>query len=80
MDKNMINHVYPVNDDYDHLLETEYDMANQLKCRCNCNPRLEFHRDEYYITGVTVIHNSFDGREAVEWANEILNKEIQNDK
>ena len=44
MDKDRIFHVYPINDDNDHLLETEYDMANQLKCRCMCKPKLEFHR------------------------------------
>lgn len=80
MDKDRIFHVYPINDDNDHLLETEYDMANQLKCRCMCKPKLEFHRsyDGYCITGVTIIHNSFDGREAVEWANKILEESDKN--
>lgn len=79
MDRDRINHVYPVNDENDHLLETEYDMANQLKCRCACEPKLEFHHiyDGHYITFVTIIHNSFDGREAVEWANEILAKKAR---
>lgn len=80
MDTNRINHIYPINDDDDHLLEIEYDMANQLKCRCNCNPKLEFHKsyNGYYIAGVSVIHNSFDGREAVEWANGILKESDKN--
>lgn len=73
MHKDNIHHIYPVNDDDDHFLETEYDMANQLKCICKCSPKLEFHNNyEGYIVGVSIIHNSFDGREAVEWANEIL--------
>ena len=74
MNKDNIHHIYPVNDEYEHNLSTEYDMANQIKCRCRCQPKLEFHNNhEGFIVGLSVIHNSFDGREGVEWANEILN-------
>lgn len=78
--KDNINHVCPVNDDDYHLLETEYDMVNQIICRCKCKPKLEFHHSNYkgYIVGLTVIHNSFDGREAVEWANDILKESDKN--
>jgi hypothetical protein len=35
---------------------------------CECNPRLKFD-------AVTIIvHNSYDGREGVEWVNELLNQ------
>ena len=56
-------------------------MVNQIICRCKCKPKLEFHHSNYkgYIVGLTVIHNSFDGREAVEWANDIL-KESDREK
>lgn len=35
---------------------------------CKCEPRVIYHNGE-----TIVIHNSFDGREGVEWVNEILN-------
>lgn len=54
--------VYPLNDTHDHILEM---------CPCPCKPRVEVANDG--ITPV-IIHNSFDGREAVEWAKEILDK------
>jgi len=36
---------------------------------CKCKPKIEVLEDR-----VLIIHNSFDGREAVEWANEIINE------
>jgi len=36
---------------------------------CNCEPRIIEESGELII-----IHNSYDGREAVEMANEIINK------
>lgn len=50
-------HVLPVNDEREH----------QELTTCHCNPRVIEENGE-----LIVIHNSFDGREAVEWANEIL--------
>lgn len=44
-----------------------YVTAKSVKCLCECNPQIK-----YTDTGATVIHNSFDGREAIEWAREIL--------
>lgn len=38
---------------------------------CECEPRVEFSESGDMI----VIHNSYDGREGVEWANELLNME-----
>lgn len=52
----MIN-VYPINDTEDH----------DLKSTCKCNPKIIFENGE-----MIVVHNSFDGREGVEWVNEIL--------
>lgn len=54
----MILHILPVND-----LEEHQELST-----CKCNPQAEFHDGNTII-----IHNSFDGREAVEWANEIIN-------
>lgn len=51
-------HVLPVNDVEEHEELTT----------CKCEPRVEFIEGDMLI-----IHNSFDGREGVEWVNEILN-------
>lgn len=53
-------HVYPVNDIEPHELEGY---------RCKCEPKVEYQQD---IDSIMVIHNSFDGREVVEQAKEIL--------
>ncbi len=55
-----IYHVRPINDIKKH----------SLSHACHCIPKL-------YIEGenMVVVHNSFDGREGVEWTNEILNGE-----
>jgi len=51
--------VLPVNDLKEHT-ESEF---------CECEPKVEI------VNGIAIItHNSYDGREAVEWADEILNK------
>jgi len=51
--------VSPLNDLEEHDLET-----TQCKCqpRIICEPNCE----------IIVVHDSFDGREGVEWANEIV--------
>lgn len=53
-------HIYPNNDIKEHILEG---------VNCPCEPKIT--TDGY--DDVIIIHNSFDGREGVEWANEILN-------
>lgn len=53
----MIN-VYPINDLKEH----------ELSSTCECVPRIEVENGEMIL-----IHNSFDGREGLEKANEILN-------
>lgn len=50
-------HIIPVNDLREH---TESHL-------CECNPVLKFD------AGTLIVHNSFDGREGVEWANQLLN-------
>lgn len=56
--KNMI-HVYPTNDLEQHDLEGT---------QCKCNPQVIIEPNAEII----IVHNSFDGREGVELANEIL--------
>jgi len=58
MEEIEIWHILPVNDSEKH----------EESSMCSCEPTVDIS-NEY----VLIIHNSFDGREAVEWANEILN-------
>jgi hypothetical protein len=51
-------HVYPINDAKQHFL---------YSTNCECNPTIEKDKGTFIVT-----HNSFDGREGVEMANEIL--------
>jgi len=64
-------HVYPVNDLEEHDTEETPlfpDKETGLYCRCKCKP------SESWENGcLLIVHNSFDGREGVELANEILN-------
>lgn len=55
-------HVMPTNDLREHTQDTT----------CECNPRVEAGGE------LLVIHNSFDGREAVEQANAILAQATDN--
>lgn len=79
-------HVFPVGDTHEHVTEADWrtlnngtigedgnayhDVRQVLICECPCIPIVKEEGDGYMI-----IHNSFDGREGVEWANEILNAE-----
>lgn len=53
-------HVYPLDDIEEHELEGT---------QCRCEPTIITESNAEMI----VVHNSFDGREGVEWTNEILN-------
>lgn len=68
IDPDNIQHVYPVNDLEDHVLECVFPITGSPYCQCKCKPE---HR-EYENGALIIVHNSFDGREGVEWANEIL--------
>jgi hypothetical protein len=50
-----MTHVFPVNDEQDHDLES---------LNCHCGPRIDWENS-------LVIHSSFDGRELVEMAEAI---------
>ncbi len=56
-------HVTPLDDTEEHDLS---DTGNT----CKCNPEIIIQPNSEII----VVHNSFDGREGLEWANEILNQ------
>ena len=57
-------HIHPLNDIKEH--DTS-DKGNT----CHCSPEVRIAGNEIFVT-----HNSFDGREGVEWANDILNQKL----
>lgn len=59
----MIQHIYPLNDLKEHDTESTI---------CECNPNTEILENG----DILIIHNSYDGREGLELANEILNKNL----
>lgn len=59
-------HVYPVEDNQEHAL-VALELNGAPYCQCKCEPEIKNEGDSFLI-----IHNSFDGREGIEWANEIL--------
>lgn len=58
-------HVYPHNDERPHDFHVRG--KNSPYCLCPCEPEIKDVEG-----GILVIHNSYDGREGLEWANEIL--------
>lgn len=78
-------HVFPIGDSKDHVLETEWktveygtlinnqpthNIEQRLICHCKCGATYK----EEPNGAIIVIHNSYDGREGLEWVNEIFNK------
>lgn len=70
IDPDELYHVYPINDVHEHDLGYKYSDTGDLVHICKCQPVLKGADEGYPI----VVHNSFDGREGIEWANEILSK------
>ena len=60
--------VLPLNDGTVHVVPEDERDRHEPESTCPCGPRVEV-LDDLLIT-----HNSFDGREAVEWAESILNR------
>lgn len=56
-------HVHPLNDIKEHDIG---DTGNT----CHCEPKIIIQANSEII----IVHNSFDGREGLEWADEILKK------
>lgn len=65
-----VRHVIPLDDAGSHLevsRDKELPFGTEPVCDCSCAPRWE-DKD-----GVRIfIHNSFDGREGLEWAMDLL--------
>lgn len=57
--------VLPINDSEEHTEDST----------CKCNPSVEVAQ-----MGIIIRHNSFDGREAVEQANEILGYKYEDEE
>lgn len=58
-----------------HILPTN-DLEEHSECGdCKCNPTIKKLSDR-----ILIVHNSFDGREAVEWSNEILTQNQSKDE
>lgn len=60
-------HVVPINDIKPHSISFKLHIGLPIAL-CSCGPTLDAQA-EYYGKNITVfIHNSFDGREGIEWA------------
>lgn len=65
-----VRHVVPLDDEEPHFRysrEEDLPFGPFPRCDCHCHPRWEREGDV-----IIFIHSSFDGREALEWAKEIL--------
>jgi len=62
-------HVLPQNDLKDHQYYCDSDWWFEVPvCHCECKPKIV-----EVDGGFVVVHNAYDGREGLEWTNEILN-------
>lgn len=68
IDPDKVYHVHPLNDLEEHYLECVYPAIGHPYCPCKCDP---YFKEDGEV--LLIVHNSFDGREGVEWANELLN-------
>ena len=62
-------HIAPYQDINKHILECFYCKNGIPICNCKCKPRTEVVEEGKFL----IIHNSFDGREGIEWVKDILN-------
>jgi hypothetical protein len=69
IDPSKVVHIYPQDEIDDHIIFLTYPPIGDAYSECVCCPTLESGPDGRLL----VIHNSYDGREGVEWAKEILN-------
>lgn len=69
IDPDKIYHVYPRNDLHEHTLKCNYPPIGNPLCECDCEPDWKQDGDS-----VIIVHNSFDGREGLEWTKELLNQ------
>jgi hypothetical protein len=61
--------IVPVNDTKVHVLSVIYNDEDKIISLCKCEPRIEIQPNGVAM----IVHSSYDGREAMEEVNEILN-------
>jgi hypothetical protein len=61
-------HVIQEGDVKPHSEETEWSVRTLLTSKCSCGTRVEVNEHGSWV----IIHSSFNGREGVEWANDLL--------
>lgn len=68
--KNDVIVIFPKKDIRQHTLDYSFLIGRNVEpvFECDCNPRIEKNNNTYII-----IHEAFDGRQALELAQEILN-------
>ena len=69
-----IQHVSPVADSETHIYKIQWGAEGDPDdtwptCICECNPRRKYTSGN---EGWIFVHDAFDGRLGIEWANEIL--------
>lgn len=72
IDPDKVIHIYPLDEEDDHIIFLTYPAIGDPYSECVCTPRLNTENG-----CLLVIHNSYDGREGVEIVNEILNSNKQ---
>lgn len=73
----MIQHIIPINDLREHS-EKVVNHIGLMVCVCECHPvsrpMWDCPKDKDGEDNYIFVHFSYDGREGMEWANEILNQ------
>lgn len=69
IDPSKVIHIYPKDEEDDHIIFLTYHLAGNPYSECKCEPWFKPADNGH----VLVIHSSFNGREALEWTQEILN-------
>lgn len=65
----VFQHVVPVNDLEEHTIEEGYKCGVWTGlCKCDPDKKLVDPDERTWI----IVHTSFDGREGVDWANDLL--------
>lgn len=70
IDPDKVHHIYPIGEEDDHVLFLTYPTIGEPYSECKCEPCIKPLEN-----CIAVVHSSFDGREALEWTEEILNQQ-----
>ena len=64
-----VMHIYPVGEEEQHIIFLTYPTIGEPYSECKCEPWIKPLENGH----IAVVHSSFNGREVLEWAKEILN-------